>query len=143
VGGKYSDEWHRIHLINPRDLVPESNMPAYPWLEKTPGGPGLAAPRMKALRTVGVPYTDAEIAKAAEEVKGKTEMDATIAYLQVLGTAPQVKEPRHGRQHLRSITTAGRFVTFHGHRGWAWSAAQQGADFEEAAQLPFEQEGTS
>ena len=87
VGGKYSDEWHLIHLYNPRDLVPESNMPAYPWLLKAEIDPGSMAPRMKALRTVGVPYTDAEIAKAAEDVKGRTEMDALIAYLQVLGTA--------------------------------------------------------
>jgi cytochrome c oxidase cbb3-type subunit 2 len=87
VGGKYSDEWHRVHLINPRDLVPESNMPAYPWLASATVDPAGMAPRMKALRMVGVPYTDAEIAKAAEEVKGRTEMDALIAYLQVLGTA--------------------------------------------------------
>jgi cytochrome c oxidase cbb3-type subunit 2 len=87
VGGKYSNEWHLIHLYNPRDLVPESNMPAYPWLLKANVDPDSMAPRMKALRTVGVPYTDAEIAKAAEEVKGRTEMDALIAYLQVLGTA--------------------------------------------------------
>jgi cytochrome c oxidase cbb3-type subunit 2 len=87
VGGKYSDEWHRVHLINPRDLVPESNMPAYPWLASATVDPEGMAPRMKALRMVGVPYTDAEIAKAAEEVKGRTEMDALIAYLQVLGTA--------------------------------------------------------
>ncbi len=87
VGGKYSDEWHRLHLVNPRDLVPESNMPAYPWLEKAlVDGAGMA-PRMKALRLVGVPYTDAEIAQAADDVKGKTELEATIAYLQVLGTA--------------------------------------------------------
>ncbi|MFN7726999.1 MAG: cytochrome-c oxidase, cbb3-type subunit II [Rubrivivax sp.] len=87
VGGKYSDEWHRLHLINPRDLVPESNMPAYPWLEKALVDADGLAPRMKALRLVGVPYTDAEIAKAADDVKGKTELEATIAYLQVLGTA--------------------------------------------------------
>jgi cytochrome c oxidase cbb3-type subunit 2 len=87
VGGKYSDEWHRIHLINPRDLVPESNMPAYPWLETAKVDAEGMAPRMKALRTLGVPYTDAEIAKAAEDVKGKTELEAMIAYLQVLGTA--------------------------------------------------------
>jgi cytochrome c oxidase cbb3-type subunit 2 len=85
VGGKYSDEWHRIHLTNPRDLVPESIMPAYPWLEKTPVDAEAMAPSMRALRRVGVPYTDAEIAGAAEEVKGKTELDAMIAYLQVLG----------------------------------------------------------
>ncbi|WP_425259000.1 cytochrome-c oxidase, cbb3-type subunit II [Rubrivivax sp. RP6-9] len=87
VGGKYSDEWHRIHLINPRDLVPESNMPAYPWLETATVDAEGMAPRMKALRTLGVPYTDAEIAKAADDVKGKTELEAMIAYLQVLGTA--------------------------------------------------------
>ena len=87
VGGKYSDEWHRIHLNNPRDVVPESNMPAYPWLEKNQIDPTDVAPRMKALRTVGVPYTDAQIAASAEDVKGKTEMEALIAYLQVMGRA--------------------------------------------------------
>ena len=87
VGGKYSDEWHRIHLINPRDLVPESNMPAYPWLEKTPVNGATLPSHLKALRTVGVPYTDEEIAQATEAVKGKSELDATIAYLQVLGLA--------------------------------------------------------
>jgi cytochrome c oxidase cbb3-type subunit 2 len=87
VGGKYSDEWHRIHMNNPRDLVPESNMPAYPWLAKGNLDPADVAPKMRALRVVGVPYTDDEIAKAGDEVKGKTELDAVIAYLQVLGTA--------------------------------------------------------
>ena len=87
VGGRYSDDWHRIHLNNPRDLVPESNMPAYPWLSKaTVDGAGMA-PRMKALRIVGVPYSDDDIAKSADAVKGKTELDALVAYLQVLGTA--------------------------------------------------------
>ncbi|MDP3701879.1 MAG: cytochrome-c oxidase, cbb3-type subunit II [Hylemonella sp.] len=87
VGGKYSDEWHRLHLINPRDLVPESNMPAYPWLATDMVDAASLPRHMKALRTVGVPYTDEQIAKASEEVKGKSEMDAMIAYLQVLGTA--------------------------------------------------------
>jgi cytochrome c oxidase cbb3-type subunit 2 len=87
VGGKYSDEWHRIHLINPRDLVPESNMPAYPWLERAMVEPADMAPKMKALRTLGVPYSDDEIAKGGEQVKGKSELEAVIAYLQVLGTA--------------------------------------------------------
>jgi cbb3-type cytochrome oxidase cytochrome c subunit len=82
VGGRYSDEWHRTHLINPRDLVPESNMPAYPWLDKNLVDAASLPAHMRALRTVGVPYTDEQIAKAPEEVKGKTEMDATIAYLQ-------------------------------------------------------------
>ena len=85
VGGKYSDEWHRIHLNNPRDVVPESNMPAYVWLEKNPADADSIATHMKALRTVGVPYTDDEIAKAPAELKGKTEMDALVAYLQSLG----------------------------------------------------------
>ncbi|UXH80050.1 cytochrome-c oxidase, cbb3-type subunit II [Roseateles amylovorans] len=87
VGGKYSDEWHRLHLINPRDLVPESNMPAYPWLAAGKVDETELAPKMRALRTVGVPYTDAQIDQAASEVKGKTELEAVIAYLQVLGTA--------------------------------------------------------
>ncbi len=87
VGGKYNDEWHRIHLINPRDVVPESNMPAYPWLANSPVDAASLPSHMKALRTVGVPYTDEQIAKAFEEVKGKTELDAVVAYLQVLGLA--------------------------------------------------------
>jgi len=87
VGGKYSDEWHRVHLNNPRDVVPESNMPEYPWLLKNTVNPDDMAPRMTALRRVGVPYSDEDIAKAAENVRGKTELDATIAYLQSLGLA--------------------------------------------------------
>jgi cytochrome c oxidase cbb3-type subunit II len=87
VGGRYSDEWHRIHLHNPRDLVPESNMPAYPWLAKGALDPEDMAPKMRALRRVGVPYSDDDIAKAGDEVKGKSDLDALVAYLQVLGTA--------------------------------------------------------
>jgi len=87
VGGKYSDEWHRIHLNNPRDLVPESNMPAYPWLFTTKVDDASIAAHMTGLRRVGVPYTDAEIADAQQSIRGKTEIDALIAYLQVLGTA--------------------------------------------------------
>lgn len=87
VGGRYSDDWHRIHLNNPRDLVPESIMPAYPWLEKNLVDADAMPSHMKALRIVGVPYTDADIAGSVEAVKGKTEMDAVVAYLQVLGTA--------------------------------------------------------
>ena len=87
VGGRYSDDWHRVHLGNPRDVVPESNMPAYSWLAKTPlAGDDIGA-RMRALRRVGVPYTDAEIAKAPEQLQGKTEEDAVIASLQNLGLA--------------------------------------------------------
>ena len=86
VGGKYSDDWHRIHLINPRDLVPESNMPAYPWLADAPVDAAGLPVRLNAMRTLGVPYTDAEIASAAKDVAGKTELDALVAYLQVLGT---------------------------------------------------------
>ncbi len=91
VGGKFSDEWHRLHLRQPRDLVPESNMPAYNWLQKRTIDPAQMAPRMNALRTVGVPYSNEEIANAAADVKGKTEEDALIAYLQVLGTALKTK----------------------------------------------------
>ncbi len=85
VGGKYSDEWHRIHLINPRDLVPESNMPAYSWLEKNPVDAASLPAHMQGLSTLGAPYSDEEIAKASDDVKGKTELEAVIAYLQVLG----------------------------------------------------------
>jgi cytochrome c oxidase cbb3-type subunit 2 len=87
VGGKYSDEWHRLHLEHPRDLVPESNMPAYTWLQPGKVNPEELAPKMRALRHVGVPYTDADIAGAAAEVAGKSDLDALVAYLQVLGTA--------------------------------------------------------
>jgi cytochrome c oxidase cbb3-type subunit 2 len=85
VGGRYSDEWHRIHFNNPRDVVPESNMPAYSWFEKSKLDGSDIQARMKALRTAGVPYTDEQIAKAPEALKGKTELDAVIAYLQGLG----------------------------------------------------------
>jgi cytochrome c oxidase cbb3-type subunit 2 len=85
VGGKYSDEWHRIHLSNPRDLVPESNMPAYSWLEKNAVDADSLPTHMKGLRTLGAPYTDEDIAQASVDVKGKTELEAVIAYLQVLG----------------------------------------------------------
>ena len=85
VGGRYSDEWHRIHLTNPRDLVPESNMPAYPWLEKNTVDAASLPAHMAGLRTLGAPYSDEEIAKASEDVKGKTELEAVIAYLQGLG----------------------------------------------------------
>ena len=87
VGGKYSDEWHRIHLNNPRDVVPESNMPAYPWLEKTPVDAAAMPAHMTALRRVGVPYSDEEIAQASQDVQGKTDLDALIAYLQAMGRA--------------------------------------------------------
>ena len=87
VGGKYSDEWHRIHLNNPRDVVPESNMPAYSWLEKTPVDAAAMPAHMTALRRVGVPYSDEEIAQASQEVQGKTDLDALIAYLQAMGRA--------------------------------------------------------
>ncbi|HKU89465.1 MAG TPA: cytochrome-c oxidase, cbb3-type subunit II [Steroidobacteraceae bacterium] len=87
VGGRYSDEWHRAHLANPRDVVPESNMPAYAWLANAALDENGTAGKMRALRSVGVPYTDADIQGAAGLVHGKTEMEALIAYLQGLGTA--------------------------------------------------------
>jgi cytochrome c oxidase cbb3-type subunit 2 len=86
VGERYSDEWHRIHLNNPRNVVPESNMPGYPWLAKNAVQSNDIGDRMRALRLLGVPYTDAQISAAPEALKGKTEEDALIAYLQGLGT---------------------------------------------------------
>jgi cytochrome c oxidase cbb3-type subunit 2 len=87
VGGRYSDEWHVLHLNNPRDVVPESNMPAYPWLNEAPADASSIEDKMRVLRTLGAPYTDEQIAAAKEELAGKTEMDALVAYLQGLGTA--------------------------------------------------------
>ncbi len=89
VGGRYSDEWHRVHLLQPRDVVPESNMPAYPWLEGAALDAASVQTRMRALKTLGDPYDDAEIAAAPAELAGKTEMDALIAYLQGLGVRTQ------------------------------------------------------
>jgi cytochrome c oxidase cbb3-type subunit 2 len=86
VGGKYTDEWHRIHLVGPRDLVPESNMPAYPWLAATAVDAEHLPAHLRGMQRLGVPYSDADIAGSADAVKGKTELDAVVAYLQVLGT---------------------------------------------------------
>ncbi len=91
VGGRYSDDWHRTHLINPRDVVPESIMPGYPWLAKNKLDPSLIQKKMRVLRTLGHPYTDEEIANAPSELEGKTQMDAMIAYLQGMGTAIKVR----------------------------------------------------
>ncbi|CAG0973171.1 cytochrome c oxidase cbb3-type subunit II [Burkholderiales bacterium] len=85
VGGRYSDEWHRVHLQNPRSVVPESNMPAYPWLATSPANAADIAAKMRALRRLGVPYTDDDIAKGPSELAGKSEEDAVVAYLQNLG----------------------------------------------------------
>ena len=86
VGGRYSDDWQRLHLTDPRTLVPESNMPGYPWLNERQVDPGLVTKKLKTLRFLGDPYTDEQIAGAAAAVEGKTEMDAVVAYLQTLGT---------------------------------------------------------
>ena len=91
VGGRYSDVWHRIHLTNPRDVVPESNMPGYPWMANVPAGSADIEAKMRALRLVGVPYTEEQIKGARAELQGKSEMDALIAYLQGLGTALKSK----------------------------------------------------
>ena len=91
VGGRYSDEWQYVHLMNPRDVVPESNMPAYPWLADRMVDPELVTTKMRRLQMLGDPYTDEQIANAAAEVEGRTEMDALIAYLQELGTNPRVR----------------------------------------------------
>ena len=87
VGGRYSDDWHRVHLVNPRDVVPESNMPAFPWLQKATVDGAEVAARMKSLKTLGHPYSEAEISSAAADVEGKTDLDAVVAYLQGLGKA--------------------------------------------------------
>lgn len=91
VGGRYSDEWHRIHLNNPRDVVPESNMPGYPWLATAKLDPQEIMRRMRALRTLGHPYSDEDIAKATQATADKTEQDALIAYLQGMGTLIKAK----------------------------------------------------
>ena len=91
IGGRYSDDWHRTHLINPRDLVPESKMPAYPWLAERRLDGALSAEKLKVMRGFGIPYSDDDIAKAREAVAGKSELDALVAYLQVLGTSIQNK----------------------------------------------------
>jgi len=91
VGGRYSDDWHRIHLNDPRSVVPESNMPGYPWLAKAPANAEDIEAKLRALRRLGVPYSDQDIAGAKAELKDKTELDALIAYLQVLGTALKQK----------------------------------------------------
>ena len=94
VGGRYSDDWHRVHQTNPRDVVPESNMPSFPWLADNAVDGGEVTARMKALRKLGDPYTDEQIAQAAEDVAGKTELDAMVAYLQALGLhAPRGGQP--------------------------------------------------
>ena len=85
VGGRYSDDWHRVHLINPRDLVPESNMPSFPWLVDAQVDPALVEAKIRALRKLGDPYTDADLAGARDAVAGKSELDALVAYLQGLG----------------------------------------------------------
>jgi cytochrome c oxidase cbb3-type subunit 2 len=87
VGGRYSDEWHRVHLTNPRDVVPESNMPSYPWLNQNVLDGADMVKKLTVLRTLGHPYTDEQIKTAQDDVKGKTEMEALIAYLQSLGLA--------------------------------------------------------
>lgn len=97
VGGKYSDDWHRRHLRAPRAVVPESVMPNYPWLKDNPVNPNIGA-HMSGLKAVGVPYTDEDIAAAAGEVEGKTEEDAVVAYLQVLGTMTKLDESKVYRE---------------------------------------------
>jgi cytochrome c oxidase cbb3-type subunit 2 len=92
VGGRYSDDWHRLHLLDPRSVVPESNMPSYPWLARSAANAKDIEAKLRALTRLGVPYQDGEIAKGQADLKGKTEMDALIAYLQVLGTSIKQKQ---------------------------------------------------
>ncbi|MGN6521396.1 MAG: cytochrome-c oxidase, cbb3-type subunit II [Dokdonella sp.] len=93
VGGRYSDDWHRVHLKNPRNVVPESNMPGYPWLSQALVDPDLVTKKMHALKLLGTPYTDADFASVRDTVTGQTEMDALVAYLQGLGTNVQAPAP--------------------------------------------------
>jgi cytochrome c oxidase cbb3-type subunit 2 len=97
VGGRYSDDWHRVHLMNPRDVVPESNMPGFPWLAERPIDAQSTATKMRALRSIGVPYTDEQINTSSEAVTGKTEMDALIAYMQGLKFRGKAAEPNTDR----------------------------------------------
>src|SRR5659263_437417 len=124
VGGKYTDQWHTTHLNNPRDLVPESNMPAYPWLLKDTVDAQSMSAHMKALRIVGVPYTDEQIANSTQEIKGKKEIEAVIAYLQVLGTSVKLLGGicmEFDINTLRSLATVVSFITFIGIIAWAYS----------------------
>lgn len=93
VGGRYSDDWHRVHLVNPRNVVPESNMPGYPWLSEAKPDPALVERKMRTLRTLGHPYSDADIAGVGPALQDKTEMDALIAYLQGLGVRAKEATP--------------------------------------------------
>lgn len=105
VGGRYSDDWQRVHLINPRDVVPESNMPGFPWLAETAVDPELIVKKMNRLRLLGDPYSDEQIASAASEVNGKSELDALVAYLQALGT--------HGPRHDSGSGTGSKSEASH------------------------------
>ena len=96
VGGRYSDDWHKVHLINPRDVVPESNMPGFPWLAENTLDGAHTARKMEVLRTYGVPYSDKDITQGAEQVKGVTELNALVAYLQQLGTALPLRQQASG-----------------------------------------------
>ena len=93
VGGRYSDDWQRVHLMNPRDVVPESNMPAFPWLAEAAVDPALVEQKMRALKTLGDPYTDDDFKNAYADLKGKSELDAVVAYLQGLGRNAQKPAP--------------------------------------------------
>ena len=142
VGGKYSDEWHRIHLNNPRDLVPESNMPAYPWLEKTPvdaaehAGPHAALrARRRAL------HRRARSPRRRPTSKGKTEMDALVAYLQSLGLRAQVRRSTHmDITTLRIVATLASLRHLHRHRLAGPCSRRNRDGFDEAARIPFEQD---
>ena len=106
VGGRYTDEWHRVHLLAPRDVVPESNMPGFPWLAERELDPQATAKKMRALQTIGVPYSAADIAQAGEQVEGRTEMDAIIAYLQGLKYLPPAP-PAQAASNGPAAITAG------------------------------------
>ena len=136
VGERYSDAWHLAHLYNPRDVVPESNMPAFPWLfEKQLDGKDTAA-KMKALRLVGVPYTDDDITGAQQAVVGSSEADAVVAYLQQLGPSTEAEAIIMDQGTLQGIGTILAMLGFGGVCWWAFSGHKK-KDFEDAANLPF------
>ena len=151
IGGKYSDEWQRQHLLKPRDLVPESNMPDYPWLAERPVDGRDIEARIRVLRLLGDPYTDADIDNARDAVAGKSELDALVAYLQGLGTTSPGQQPQAavdggGRQRRRTmnglwgqvagVVTIVLLIVFVAIWVWAWRP-RHARRFDELARIPM------
>src|SRR5690606_41952533 len=135
IGGRYSDDWHRVHLVDPRAVVPESNMPAFPWLERNRVDGPTVARRMKALQRLGDPYSDEDIAAAGEAVAGKSELDAVVAYLQGLG----LNAPSGEQEMMSGIITVVLMLLFVGGWVWAWRPRHK-ASFDATARLALEED---